>query len=172
VATRTPELTFSLPDELSLDGMSSLAEPQSQNIMYEQDKNKPFEPLPERLSSESLSKSLTRPTADIAIGLYYINSYGMEIHPSPNPDFLANLRVRNVLIYSCGSLWTRYGISRSIELTFISGFDSIMPCLALRGVAGAIASSRTLQAKVLLRTKFSFEYRSPLVTLSCSERGE
>ncbi|TEB39152.1 hypothetical protein FA13DRAFT_1751609 [Coprinellus micaceus] len=110
VATRTPELTFSLPDELSLDGMSSLAEPQSQNIMYEQDKNKPFEPLPERLSR-----------------LYYINSYGMEIHPSPNPDFLANLRVRNVL-----------------DLLII------MPCLALRGVAGAIASSRTLQAKVLL----------------------
>lgn len=110
--------------------MSSLAELQPQNIMYEQDKNKPFEPLPERLSSELLSESPTRPTADTAIGLYYINSYGMEIHPSPNPDFLANLRVRDVLVYSCGSLWTRYGISRSIGTHIYIRFrqHNAMPC--------------------------------------------
>lgn len=65
--------------------------------------------------------------------LYYINSYGMEIHPRPNPDFLSNLAFREILVYSCGSLWT-----------------SIMPCLALQGVAGSIAGSRTLRAKVLL----------------------
>ena len=41
-------------------------------------------------------------------GLFYINAYGMEIHPTPNPDYLANLDEREVLIYSCGSLWTRY----------------------------------------------------------------
>ncbi|KAJ3526523.1 hypothetical protein NMY22_g10129 [Coprinellus aureogranulatus] len=111
-----PVLQLSLADDLSSDGMGSLAELQPQNIMYEQDKDKPFEPLPARISK-----------------LYYINSYGMEIHPSPNPDFLANLKTRDVLVYSCGSLWT-----------------SIMPCLALRGVAAAIASSRSLQAKVLL----------------------
>jgi len=38
-----------------------------------------------------------------------------------------------VLVYSCGSLWT-----------------SIIPCLALTGVANAIARSRSLRAKVLL----------------------
>ena len=66
--------------------------------------------------------------------LFYINAYGNEIHPSPNPDYISTLSGRDVLIYSCGSLWT-----------------SIMPCLALKGVANAIAGSRMLKAKVLLR---------------------
>lgn len=57
----------------------------------------------------------------------------MQIHPIPNPDFLSNLKTKDVLVYSCGSLWT-----------------SIMPCLCLHGVARAIASSATLRAKVLL----------------------
>lgn len=57
----------------------------------------------------------------------------MEIHPSPNPEFLSNLASRDILVYSCGSLWT-----------------SIIPCLALRGIARGIAHSPTLRAKVLL----------------------
>ncbi|KAL1741960.1 hypothetical protein HDZ31DRAFT_44314 [Schizophyllum fasciatum] len=65
--------------------------------------------------------------------LYYINAYGMEIHPSPNAEYISSLNRANCLVYSCGSLWT-----------------SIMPCLALRGVASAIARSRSLRAKVLL----------------------
>lgn len=65
--------------------------------------------------------------------VYYINAYGNEIHPYPNPDFLTNISLRQVLVYSCGSLWT-----------------SIMPCLALRGVAKGIAKSHSLRAKVLL----------------------
>ncbi|KAF8876811.1 hypothetical protein CPB85DRAFT_1378560 [Mucidula mucida] len=65
--------------------------------------------------------------------LFYINAYGMEIHPSPNPDYLSSLSSHDVLVYSCGSLWT-----------------SIIPCLALRGVASAIARSHTLRAKVFL----------------------
>ncbi|THH30392.1 hypothetical protein EUX98_g3804 [Antrodiella citrinella] len=66
-------------------------------------------------------------------GLFYLNAYGNEIYPSPNPDYLHNLGEKDVLIYSCGSLWT-----------------SIIPCLALRGVASAIARSRSLRAKILL----------------------
>jgi len=65
--------------------------------------------------------------------LYYINAYGNEIHPTPNPEYLRSLSTQDVLVYSCGSLWT-----------------SIIPCLALRSVAGAIARSSTLRAKVLL----------------------
>lgn len=41
-------------------------------------------------------------------GLFYINAYGLEIHPSPNPDYLAGLASHDVLVYSCGSLWTRW----------------------------------------------------------------
>ncbi|TYJ58481.1 hypothetical protein B9479_000688 [Cryptococcus floricola] len=65
--------------------------------------------------------------------VFYINLYGQEIYPDPNHDFIDALHQRDVLVYSCGSLWT-----------------SIVPCLALKGLAGQIASSRTLRAKVLL----------------------
>lgn len=47
-----------------------------------------------------------------AAGLYYINAYGSEIHPSPNPDFLTNIALNDVLVYSCGSLWTRCALVR------------------------------------------------------------
>jgi len=67
------------------------------------------------------------------LGLYYINAYGIEIHPSPNPNFLSSLASKAVLVYSCGSLWT-----------------SIIPCLAVRGVAAGIARSPSLRAKILL----------------------
>ncbi|GJE94182.1 hypothetical protein PsYK624_103500 [Phanerochaete sordida] len=65
--------------------------------------------------------------------LFYINTYGTEIHPSPNPEFIQHLGQKEVLVYSCGSLWT-----------------SIIPCLALRGVADSIARSKSLRAKILL----------------------
>ncbi|OCB89249.1 UPF0052-domain-containing protein [Sanghuangporus baumii] len=65
--------------------------------------------------------------------LYYINAYGHEIHPSPNPDFLAQCGSKDIIIYSCGSLWT-----------------SIIPCLTLKGVASAIARSRIVKAKIFL----------------------
>ncbi|KDQ54965.1 hypothetical protein JAAARDRAFT_181752 [Jaapia argillacea MUCL 33604] len=65
--------------------------------------------------------------------LYYINAYGHEIQPGPNPDYISSLSTKDILVYSCGSLWT-----------------SIIPCLALRGVAAAIAGSHSLRAKVLL----------------------
>lgn len=65
--------------------------------------------------------------------LYYINTYGTEIHPSPNAEFIQHLGQKEVLVYSCGSLWT-----------------SIIPCLALRGVADGIARSKSLKAKILL----------------------
>jgi hypothetical protein len=39
--------------------------------------------------------------------VFYINAYGQEIYPSPNPEFLQSLGRRKALVYSCGSLWTR-----------------------------------------------------------------
>jgi len=71
-------------------------------------------------------------------GLLYINAYGHEIYPSPNPDYLASLASNEALVYSCGSLWT-----------------SIMPCLALKGVGPAIARSPTLRAKVLFLNAYN-----------------
>lgn len=47
---------------------------------------------------------------------------------------MESLSKRDVLVYSCGSLFT-----------------SIVPCLTLRGLATAISTSPSLKAKVLLR---------------------
>ncbi|KGB74917.2 hypothetical protein CNBG_0755 [Cryptococcus deuterogattii R265] len=65
--------------------------------------------------------------------IFYINLYGQEIYPEPNTDYIDAIRTRDILVYSCGSLWT-----------------SIVPCLALKGLAEQIATSQTLKAKVLL----------------------
>ncbi|KAJ7480072.1 hypothetical protein B0H11DRAFT_2026407 [Mycena galericulata] len=102
------------------DGMGTGATrgAQRRNVLFEpaaKDKDA-YQPLPARISR-----------------LFHMNAYGFEIHPTPNAEYLAALAARDVLVYSCGSLWT-----------------SIIPCLALRGVAAAIARSRALRAKILL----------------------
>ncbi|KAK0446486.1 UPF0052-domain-containing protein [Desarmillaria tabescens] len=113
VPTVAPSINFSEADPWSPeDGL----ETQRQNVMFEPQGKDSYEPLPSRISR-----------------LFYINAYGMEIHPSPNPDYISSLSTHDVLVFSCGSLWT-----------------SIIPCLSLRGVATAIARSRTLRAKILL----------------------
>lgn len=65
--------------------------------------------------------------------IFYINNYGMRVYPRPNPRFITALAERDFLVYSCGSLFT-----------------SLMPCLALKGVGGAIARSKSLKHRVLL----------------------
>ncbi|KAI0656776.1 UPF0052-domain-containing protein [Cubamyces menziesii] len=90
--------------------------PQARNVLFQPEGKHQYEPLNAQITH-----------------LFYINAYGNEIHPSPNPDYLSSLSRYDVLVYSCGSLWT-----------------SIIPCLALKGVANAIARSRSLRAKVLL----------------------
>ncbi|KAI6022574.1 hypothetical protein EDC04DRAFT_3117743 [Pisolithus marmoratus] len=99
-----------------LDGMASPV-PHRSNVMYRQDDK-------ER-GCEALESRICR--------LYYINAYGYEVHPTPNPEYIKNLSTAEALVYSCGSFWT-----------------SIVPCLALRGVASAIARSRFLRAKIFL----------------------
>lgn len=98
-----------------LDSMGELLA-QKKNVFFDADRKDAAAGLPSPVSR-----------------IYYINAYGNEIHPHPNPDFLASISVSQVLVYSCGSLWT-----------------SIMPCLALRGVAKGIAKSHSLKAKILL----------------------
>lgn len=113
VAPVAPSINFSKADPWSPeDGL----EAQRHNVMFEPQRKDSYEPLPSRISK-----------------LFYINAYGMEIHPSPNPDYISSLSTHDILVFSCGSLWT-----------------SIIPCLSLRGVAAAIARSRTLRAKILL----------------------
>ncbi|KAK7064760.1 hypothetical protein R3P38DRAFT_2826273 [Favolaschia claudopus] len=100
-----------------LDGMGeTVPARRNNNLMFEQGAKDAFQPLNARIAR-----------------LYYMNAYGFEIHPSPNPEYISALGAKDMLVYSCGSLWT-----------------SIIPCLALRGVAAALARSRSLKAKVLL----------------------
>ncbi|RYO84045.1 hypothetical protein DL764_009384 [Monosporascus ibericus] len=54
--------------------------------------------------------------------IWYINPYGHEIRPVPNPKVLAAIRGAGAVVYSIGSLYT-----------------SLMPSLILRGVGDAIA---------------------------------
>ncbi|KAI8339944.1 hypothetical protein BC941DRAFT_418983 [Chlamydoabsidia padenii] len=65
--------------------------------------------------------------------LYYINEYGQEIYPVPNPKVITQLSTKNTLVYSIGSLYT-----------------SIVPSLILRNVGNAIAQSQSLAYKILL----------------------
>ncbi|KAK3812028.1 MAG: hypothetical protein J3Q66DRAFT_316230 [Benniella sp.] len=65
--------------------------------------------------------------------LYYINEYGQEIFPPPNPKLLCALAEMETLIYSIGSLYT-----------------SIIPCLILKDVGRGIAESRSLKNKVFM----------------------
>lgn len=54
-----------------------------------------------------------------SVGLYYINAYGQEIHPTPTPEYISGLGSHQVLVYSCGSLWTRFAfttLSRKTQL--------------------------------------------------------
>ncbi|KAJ7785650.1 hypothetical protein B0H16DRAFT_1753437 [Mycena metata] len=99
------------------DGMGEGLQRRRSNVLFEQGSGKE--------GYQALGARISR--------LYYMNAYGFEIHPSPNAEYVRALGASDVLVYSCGSLWT-----------------SIIPCLALRGVASAIARSRALRAKVLL----------------------
>jgi hypothetical protein len=65
--------------------------------------------------------------------IYYVNDYGQEIYPVPNPKVISLLSTKQSLIYSIGSLYT-----------------SLVPCLILRNVGNAIAYSQSLKHKVLL----------------------
>ncbi|KAG8978838.1 hypothetical protein FRB93_010606 [Tulasnella sp. JGI-2019a] len=70
--------------------------------------------------------------------VFYINQFGQEVFPRPNPELISALATRDILVYSVGSLWT-----------------SIIPCLAMRGVASAIARSPGLRAKVFLLNAYN-----------------
>ncbi|KAF7721944.1 hypothetical protein EC973_003905 [Apophysomyces ossiformis] len=65
--------------------------------------------------------------------IYYINTFGQEIYPVPNPKVISHLSSKETLIYSIGSLYT-----------------SIVPCLILRNVGNTIAQSSSLKYKILM----------------------
>ena len=67
-------------------------------------------PLESRIESEwkGGQSSLSSSSSKGVIGLFYIeNAYGHEIFPDPNTEMIKQLKQKETLVYSCGSLWTR-----------------------------------------------------------------
>lgn len=65
--------------------------------------------------------------------VWYINPYGQEISPPPNPRVCEAIRSAQAIIYSIGSLYT-----------------SIIPSIVLRGVGEAIRKSPATRTKILI----------------------
>jgi hypothetical protein len=75
--------------------------------------------------------------------IWYINPYGQEIRPAPNPAVVTALREAGCVIYSIGSLYT-----------------SIIPCLILRDVGEAIARSDVRYKILILNGSLDRETRA------------
>ncbi|KAH8672768.1 hypothetical protein BGZ60DRAFT_284965 [Tricladium varicosporioides] len=84
--------------------------------------------------------------------IWYINPYGQEIRPSPNPKVLQSIGQANCVIYSIGSLYT-----------------SIIPCLILRGVGDAIRASNIRFKILILNGSLDRETRSPSLRYEASD---
>ncbi|KIY45714.1 UPF0052-domain-containing protein [Fistulina hepatica ATCC 64428] len=147
VTNHTPIIAAELEDGSKLVGQCEISHPvrtkaaRSQSFFtaldVDEDEDAPWSPTSSTNDNVKFEHGVGKATyeeLDSKIHrLFYINSYGTEVFPNPNPQVLEHLGLRNVLVYSCGSLWT-----------------SIIPCLALRGMADAIHKSKTLVAKILL----------------------
>ncbi|KAG2069844.1 hypothetical protein BDR04DRAFT_1156172 [Suillus decipiens] len=109
------------------DGLGEIIPQNRFNIMYSQQaKEGGYEPLHSRICR-----------------LYYINGYGHEVYPKPNPQFIKNLSTSEVLVYSCGSLWTRRHL-RSRDLgSYVSRRFFVGPA-ALSGDLDSVHSSPTV----------------------------
>jgi hypothetical protein len=85
-----------------------------------------------RISSIMFSKTDTKMLPSRIERIWYINPYGQEIRPAPNPKVLESLADASCVIYSIGSLYT-----------------SILPCLILRDVGEMIARA-DVRYKILI----------------------
>ena len=119
-ATPVVSVTDGGMDQEDLDSMGELLV-RKKNVLFEADGKEATVGLPSPISSKSfvflpgLVVSYTQKRS--RSGIYYINAYGNEIHPYPNPDFLTDLSLRRILVYSCGSLWTRSVMLAGLERT-------------------------------------------------------
>jgi hypothetical protein len=110
---RPPTLSVTAPTPADVDAVENeqlLSQPQ--NVRFAKEGDEAYDALPARISRIFIPFFSTEFGALNTLrfarsGLFYINAYGHEIHPSPNPEFLSQLGGRDVLVYSCGSLWTR-----------------------------------------------------------------
>jgi 2-phospho-L-lactate transferase/gluconeogenesis factor (CofD/UPF0052 family) len=84
-------------------------------------------------SAIAFSKESEEPLSARIERVWYINPYGQEMRPAPNPKVLEAVSAAEAVIYSIGSLYT-----------------SIIPSLILQGVGEAIARSGGARFKILI----------------------
>ncbi|KAF9430095.1 hypothetical protein BGZ76_000977 [Entomortierella beljakovae] len=121
----TPGSTLSIYNELDFESLLSSSQQQENSFSTLKlvENNIHFDKSPTRACS--LQSRITR--------VYYINEYGQEIFPPPNPKLICSLAQMETLVYSIGSLYT-----------------SIIPCLILKDVGRGIAESRSLKNKIFM----------------------
>ncbi|KAL9102104.1 MAG: hypothetical protein Q9163_002708 [Psora crenata] len=81
----------------------------------------------------AFSKASEKPLPARIARIWYINPYGQEMRPTPNPKVVESTNEAEAIIYSIGSLYT-----------------SIIPSLILHGVGAAIARSDGPRFKILI----------------------
>lgn len=87
-----------------------------------EDASPPFSLPTLRSSALHFSKTSESPLPAPIRRIWYINTYGQDIHPSANPKAISVIKGADTVIYSIGSLFT-----------------SIIPVVILRGIAEALA---------------------------------
>lgn len=75
------------------DGMDETIPTQRQNVNFKRETENAYESLTSRIHR-----------------IYYINGHGQEVHPVANATYLARLRTCGAILYSIGSLWTRFDV--------------------------------------------------------------
>lgn len=98
-----------------------------------EDANLPGSLVTLRQTNIDFSKSSTTPLHSPIERIWYINPYGQEMRPLPNPKVLECIQPAEAIIYSIGSLYT-----------------SILPSLILQGVGAAICRHNGPRFKVLI----------------------
>lgn len=117
----TGQSQISHPIESHPSNLSNLS---SQDLLHENYEDIPYQ-HPELMKSQlKFSKYQNSPLPSPIKKIFYINSYGEEIHPVANSRTIQNFKNSDVIIYSIGSLMT-----------------SILPVLILKNVGNAIKSS-------------------------------
>ncbi|KAI4221618.1 MAG: hypothetical protein L6R36_006776 [Xanthoria steineri] len=85
-----------------------------------------------RASQLQFSKSADQPLPAPISRIWYINPYGQEMQPSPNPKAVAAIQASDAVIYSIGSLYT-----------------SLAPSLILQGIGNSIAHGPRFKILIL-----------------------
>ena len=98
---------------LSFDTISPTVSTQTQNVLIGPESKDSYERLHSPINRTAICLALSPSPSTWLMclplaGLYYMNAYGHEMHPVPTPEYISGLGSSQVLVYSCGSLWTRF----------------------------------------------------------------